>query len=393
MVQVIGQGRVRPKSTSQQFGEAFSRLAQGASEHFNERQMMKEMQEVHQNRMNQENEAFKREFGGDISGVTDPKTRQEIFKQAMQVKQAPQMYNAKYGAKLGALEESGLGNYLRGSSQENKNEEKSGFNPANIPDEQIAAISAIDPNIARSLMHSKDVAMREQRSEREFEERKRLSSPEYQREKQVSSEQAKADIKYNNDLQAAFKQHEIKKNTLEKLEKLNKKGVTGKPYEKLLEKFGLVNLTSEGRREFAADVKNLITDIRSILGAQFTGFEFQTILNAYPNADFSKDANAAIINNLKEFEDIRDQEFKIANRLVKENNGKIPENLQSKVNENLQEYAKTRLPYIKENTRRVMNEEYGIKPGHTLLFDPNGEPLNVPDSDVAQLLEMGAFFP
>ena len=177
------------------------------------------------------------------------------------------------------------------------------------------------------------------------------------------------------------------------MEKLNEKGVTGKPYEKLLEKFGLVNLTSEGRREFAADVKNLITDIRSILGAQFTGFEFQTILNAYPSADFSQEANRAIINNLKEFQDIRHKEFEISNEIKKNNKGKIPEDFQSLVNAKLMDYAQDRLPSIKANTRKIMHEEYGIPQGHMLMFDPKGEPLSVPDEMMDQYLELGATLP
>src|SRR4029078_3416752 len=68
-----------------------------------------------QQQQQQENEAFKREFGFDISGINDPKVRQEAFKQAMQLKQAPELQKAKYGARLGALEESGFGKLLQGN--------------------------------------------------------------------------------------------------------------------------------------------------------------------------------------------------------------------------------------------------------------------------------------
>lgn len=231
------------------------------------------------------------------------------------------------------------------------------------------------------------------KQEKEFSLKEKKLSPEFKREQQLESAQAQADVKYNQQLQEASKQHELKERTLDRLEELNKKGVTGKSYEKFLEKIGLVNLTSEGRREFAADVKNLITDIRSILGAQFTGFEFQTILNAYPSADFSKEANTAIIKNLKDFQDIKRKEVEFAQQIKKENSGRIPFDFQSLVNEKVRQYAADKLPDIKENTRKIMNEEYGITDGFTLMFDPQGNEMSVPESEVANMLDIGATLP
>ena len=222
---------------------------------------------------------------------------------------------------------------------------------------------------------------------------KERQSPEHQRQQHIESSQAQADVKYNQNLQELSRQHELKEQTLNRLESLNKKGVTGKPYEKLLEKSGLIALTSDGRREFAADVKNLITDIRSILGGQFSQAEFMTILNAYPSADFSQSANTSIIRNLKDFQDIKTKEVDFAQQLKKENGGKIPMDFQAKVNEKVREYVDKKIPQIKENTRKIMNEEYGIKPGFYLMFDPQGEPLQVDPNDIEKYESLGATLP
>lgn len=267
------------------------------------------------------------------------------------------------------------------------------FDPASIPDEVIAKAASIDPNIARSLQHSKDVALREKRAKDEYDLKVERASPEHKREEQLASSQAQADVKYNQTLQELSKQHELKEQSLERLESLNKKGVTGKPFEKLLEKAGLVNLTSDGRREFAADVKNLITDIRSILGGQFSNFEFQTILNAYPSVDFSKEANEAIIKNLKGFQDIKKKEVEYATQLKKENKGKIPFDFQSQVNEKVRDYAASKVEEFKKNNQKIMGEEFGITPGNTLMLDPNGEPLDVPPKDVEKYQSLGATLP
>lgn len=334
---------------------------------------------------------FAQQLGLDLSGIVNPETRQKLLIEGLKQQSKRQLQGEKQDF-LGQL----FGSPSQSEGMPSERSERmpsQAFDPGLLPDSAIAQASAIDPNLGRLLQQQKDVALREKRAEREFEEKQKKSSPEYQRQQKLTEAQASADIKYNQELQSSQKQHEIKSQTLDRLEKLNKKGVTGKPYEKLLEKMGLVSLTSEGRREFAADVKNLITDIRSILGAQFSQFEFQTILNAYPSPDFSKEANASIIKNLQDFQNIRKKEFEIANQLKKGNGGKIPEDFQAIVNDKLQEYVQSKLPEIKENTRKIMNEEYGIKPGFVLMFDPGGEPLNVPMDQIEQYISLGAEMP
>jgi len=327
----------------------------------------------------------------------NPKMREHEFKAKLQgmQKEKERLADQEYLEELlGGKKGSSFQDQINQQPNQQSNQENErGFDPTQISDENIIKATARKPQLGAAFQKAKDVGLRENRAEREFKERQRLNSPEVKREQQLTQEQTKADVKYNTELQAASKQHQLKSQTLDRLDKLNKKGVTGKPFEKLLEKSGLIALTSDGRREFAADVKNLITDIRSILGSQFSQFEFQTILNAYPSPDFSKGANDSIIKNLQEFQDIRHKEFEVADRLKKENKGKIPEDFQAQVNEEVQQYAQSKLFQIKENTLKIMNEEYGIKPGFVLMFDASGEPLNVPENEVSEAVSGGANFP
>jgi len=396
MVQILQpQARERRPTFGQKLNEGLGRGLQLGSEMLQAK--------TQKDQMHLENEAA-RSFGVDLTGIHDPKLRQEALSMALQGQNQQQLEMLKqrgkeglFNKKQGFLEQLFSGNQEQSQNQQQtskqENDQSQNFNPSNISDADIARAASIDPVLGRELRAAKDTALREKRSERDFLERQKEKSPEFQRENQIASGQATADVKYNQTLQEASKQHELKEQSLDRLEKLNKKGVTGKPYEKILEKVGLINLTSEGRREFAADVKNLITDIRSILGAQFTGFEFQTILNAYPSADFSKEANSAIIHNLKDFQDIKKKEVEFANQLKKENDGKIPYDFQAQVNEKVRDYAASKLGDIKKNTREIMNEQYGVPKGHTLLLDPYGEPLSVPDDEVEQLLQNGAELP
>jgi len=384
MIQVLDENRKR--TAGENFAQAFGGLINQGAQFMQGQKQQKQQQQAAN--------FAKEKFGIDITGF-DPDTQKallvEAFKQQGQkgrLGQKQDFLNQLFGG--GQQPNEDRGQSLRGEFQQDQGKQ---FDPSQLSDAQIAQVSAMDPNVGRALMHAKDVALRENRAQEELEFKKMKESPEHRRETQLESSQAQADVKYNQTLQEASKQHELKEQTLDRLEALNKKGVTGKPYEKLLEKMGLVNLTSEGRREFAADVKNLITDIRSILGGQFSAFEFQTILNAYPSADFSKGANEAIIKNLKDFQDIKKKEVGFAQDIKKQNKGKIPFDFQALVNEKVREYAATKLPEIKMNAQKIMNEEYGIKPGFTLMFDPKGEPLNVPESEIDRYESLGATLP
>ncbi len=384
----------KSKSFGEEFGSAIGGgLGHGFSEGMNERAKQKKEFED----MSKENRDIFNATGIMLTS-TNPEMRKAEFSNAIKSKSKEDLLEKKQqsiGQILsGGAKRPGFDNIMQEGQQLNDS-----LQPSNITDEQIQEIAAIDPQMAALLQKQNDVARREDRENRKFQADQEEKKPEKVREKQLTSAQAGEDIKYNTGLQEAQKQHEIKSQALNRLDELNKKGVTGKPYEKLLEKFGLISQTSEGRREFAADVKNLITDIRSILGSQFSTFEFQTILNAYPSPDFSKEANAAIIKNLKDFQDIRNQEFKIAKEVKKENGGKIPSDFQSTVNERLQEYAQSKIGDIKQNTQDIMREQLSmerdqhIPKGTTILLDTKGEPIAVPNEKVEETLGLGATMP
>jgi hypothetical protein len=347
--------------------------APGALEKLVERKKENALEEKKKKLLNEENEAAK-EYGVNISGFSDPKIRQQLIAQGAKNQQQENF--------LKSLGLGGQDNSLKNNTLEGEDVQISSDILKNITPQQLAAISVKNPQIASLL-----------ENQRQFQLRQDEKKPEAIREKKISESLAGADVKYNQNLEETSKQHALKEETISRLKDLNKKKVTGKPYEKFLERVGLINLTSEGRREFSANVKNLITDIRSILGGQFSNFEFQTILNAYPSADFSPEANDAIINNLEYFQDIKNKEVEVARKLKKENKGKIPEDFQSKVNEEVSQYAQSKSKEIKQNTRKIINEQHAIPKGFTLMYDPEGNELSVPDRDIKKYTDLGATLP
>lgn len=157
MVQIIP----RVKSSGDRFSEAFANLGHSASQLIPEEMMKK-----------QEDKALSGLIGQDVSKIRDPELRKAIISQTLQGQQKSKLFEQKQQL---------LGNIFSGNKNEsesampkqsNKEELGQGFDASSITDEQIAAVTAIDPNVARNLQHAKDVALRERREEKKSKEKK-----------------------------------------------------------------------------------------------------------------------------------------------------------------------------------------------------------------------------
>ena len=87
MVQVIGQGRKRPLTTSQKLGRGVSDALNMYLKHKEDEKLKEEENE----KFNKENQFAAKYLNLDLSGVSDPKIRQELAKQAYQAKLEPEI--------------------------------------------------------------------------------------------------------------------------------------------------------------------------------------------------------------------------------------------------------------------------------------------------------------
>src|SRR6185369_2389930 len=263
MIQVIRRETPQKQSFGQKLGIGIGRGLETAGEMYKEHQAKKISEQEYQ----QENNQYKGLTGRDLS--KNPVIRKmeienflkgELEEKKLLGKQSLLEGKQDFLTKLFGKNQEDIG----AGNQTQISQTQQTFNPSKISDAQIAEATAIDPALGRELRAAKDTALRENRENRNFEQREKERSPEYQREQQLTKAQASADIEYNKKLQDSTKRTAMKRGSLERLEQMNRKGLTGKPFEKLLEKFGLIALTSEGRREFAAEVKNQFTDFKDI---------------------------------------------------------------------------------------------------------------------------------
>lgn len=382
---------------AQSFSEEFSRkVGEGIGSGFS--QGIKNRKEQLANA--QQDKKLSEMIGMDVSGFT-PEMKQAVLVETLKQQGKNKLQSQKQGFLDSILgggqrqnqnpqdmmsEEQMMQNTEQGQmGQDGQIQRQGGFDASKISDADIARANAIDPALGRELRAAKDTGLREKRLEKE-------SSPEYRRSKLLTEEQAKADISYHKGLQESTKKTVMKNESLERIEKLVKKGASGKIIDKVMENIGLMAKTPEQRRELAAEVKNQYTDFKEVAGSQLSAQEFFILSGAYPNPDFSPEANASIIKNLKIVNDTKLQEDKIARDIVKANGGKIPENFQSRVNEKLFDYIASRKQEMKDNLNKVMYDQYKVPKGKTLMFvngDPE-QPLYVNPEEIEEAMSMGA---
>lgn len=374
------------------FGEEFARsvgqgLSQGASSAMNSYTKKKELEK--------ENAAIMAETGVNLAGITDPDQRKYVFSEQIKAKQDKakktnesladkagyDTIKDRFGEKaadLWQISNPGVRTKLINdllSEEEDVNEL-----PEKETKKPIQKVKSLDAELV-----SEDPIIKEP---------KVVKEPKISKSKAIAP--TKQDIEYNQELNSKKKTSILTDRITKRAETLINRGASGKTGENILEKVGLGNFTSADRRELASLQKELVAPtLKKTLGGNFTASEFNTILNASFSPNHSKEANLAILNNINAAEEIAKKEIEISNRIKKENGGNVPFDYESRVADELMQFAHTKLDEVKNNTKLLINEENGIPPGKTLMYDPQGNKLSVPDNEAAikYYTDLGATLP
>lgn len=154
MVQVL-QPREKGPSFAQKVA---SGLVQGGMQEYDKYQALKQQNQ----QMQRENESAKK-LGVDLSGITDPQTRQKLLVESLKGQQKNQLMGQKQDF---------LGKLFNNGPQENQQSPdqgmqsvNQGFDPSNVSDEDIARATAMDPTLGRELRAAKDASLEQRRHE------------------------------------------------------------------------------------------------------------------------------------------------------------------------------------------------------------------------------------
>lgn len=193
MVQIIQKKEREP--IGQAFGEAIIGYHEG-----------KERKKSLSDSLAAENKFYKENFGVDMSGITDPEQRKSIGQELMKNKGKADLFEKKQEfvnkiiGKDQQLLDDGFSDQimqeqpLESQEQGPKQAERKKFNPAEIPDEDILQIAAIDPTMGKELRAAKDAALKKQETEQKHFREERKYHSDYVKKAEEEADQIRSSL-------------------------------------------------------------------------------------------------------------------------------------------------------------------------------------------------------
>lgn len=334
MVQrVLGTGTPRGPSFSQRLNEGIGGAAQAVGKFYEQKQQ----QEQQQQSMKDENEAAKR-YGIDISGIRDPKMRQEAFSTALERLKGEKPLNPLQEAQRKLAEQrasqiesqENMFNSLSGNNQQPNTEEGSQDRKTvsdwEEKDLDVVAGFAGQPG-QRGVMGN--IAKGEQ-------DRRRL--------------QRKEDVQFHKESAPYWKKitegGDASKKRLRSFETMEKNLSSGKLNPKNFSNF-MANLSKgsifEGlfsnpeTEEFKAASFNIYEGMKDTFGTRLSDADLKLASNKVPDPSKSEAANKKIIDFWKFFDKANIEKEKIGREIIRENKGLRPIDLEDQIHQRMDE--------------------------------------------------------
>jgi hypothetical protein len=324
-------------------------------------------QKQQKSQMSNENEAAKK-LGLDLNGIQDPETRKALIVQALKGDQKNQQIGKKQELIQNIIRKGQqnkpsfqdqvmnnkptqnqnkqppfmLDEQMQDQGIENLEQQNLGeFDASKMTDEQLASLSAIDPNIARSLQHSKDVSLREKTELRKSQETKNIAS----RKEEIDFH--KETQKFDEDL---INKTRIAKNQVNTISTIEKSLASGnvKPgsWSNILKGFGKVGekvseaILHEDAATLQASIPALLEGWKEVFGVRLSDADLNLLKDKLPSIGKSVEANRAILKIMKKYSGQTLLRSQIASDIKKNNKGLRPLGYTDKIEERFDEMVK-----------------------------------------------------
>lgn len=319
----------------------------------------------------QENKFLQQNFGVNLSGIRDPNLRSKIIGEELkgQLQKENQQRKSQLLSKLfpGEFEE-----------KETMQEDASGVSTPQekeITDAQIAAVSEVDPNLAKLLQGQKESKRREQ-----IEFHKESSKFDESLTKRAEAAERK--------IKAIERQEKI-------LPKLSKKDriisalFRGTKYENLVK--------SQNAQEFDSLVLPMLEGARELFGVRLSDADLKLVLQKIATAEKDPGANQAILDWQKLESNLDIARKKIGNEIRKKNKGLRPLDYEEQINQQVdRKYGKE----IEQTAQNIMSleedpeqyekitERVKVAPGTPLTTEKIDLYLKISENDPQRAAEM-----
>jgi len=396
MVQVVRAPQQRP-SSAEAFASGLGQSLPQAMGLLLQNRQQEQERARQQNLLNQENRSLQ-SLGIDLSGVTSPKAREILLEQGLK-QQAEEETLRTLGLLPPSLEAK---QSLLGEQKTTRNFPRAGL----IGEEPISTteqpLKEFTPEQKRyiSLKHTQAAA--QIRHEEEFQQKQKLAEEKAAREeKKFKQTQDIAERDYN------LKVHGLSEDYAKKLREKadiskNRLGVIEKSKEALKKtKTGALTLQNYFKTAYKdtplenialspqgaiieASIPSLLEGNKDIYGVRLSDRDLAVSLGKTISLGKSNEVNMAILEFNEEMDRLRINKQKVADQIIKENNGLRPLNFEGLVDQRFdEEYGDE----IEHSLAKAMKDSGS---GLTLMRAPDGRLLNVPPEKVEEFKALKA---
>lgn len=393
MVQIIP----RIPTAWERFGE---NISQGLGDYMkntaSQMQQMKQ-QKQQQMQMEQENQALK-QLGIDLTGISDPKQRQQYVAAALQGANQRELEMFKQQGREQATQQKQefLGQLMGGGQTQNREEQEQAqggekYDPANFTDAQIAQAATIDPNLARIMQSQKDVALREKREEekRQFE----MGKEERKREHEISKVRRKEETEISKpillELNEARKNIPLQEQAIEDIQ--NAAGdVSALDY--LADVTGFEPLRSASGAKMKTAIKDFFLSDLTRAGSRPNRWIEEQLADALPKIGRSKEANLIVAEGMKFKVDLAKKRIEILDDLAeedRENFGYVKANIDARAAKEMKKYVIDRQHQLKQNIEKIKKPPAKGQSKTVRIRSPEGEILEIDRNDLEEAKQHG----
>lgn len=361
-----------------------------------------QQQNQQQQQMHQENIALK-QMGIDLTGISDPKARQEFVAAALQGANQQQLEMLKQQGKQNQIKakEDYLSKLFGGFGQDQNQspemlqgqtqQKQGGFDIKNISDEQIAKVAVIDPNLARVMQSQKDVALREEREEekRQFE----LGKEERKREHEIAKVRRKEETEVSKpvllELNQARKNIPVQEQSIEDIQNAV---ADISPLDYIADVTGFEPLRSASGAKLKTAIKDFFLSDLTRFGGRPNMFIEKQLAEALPKLGRSKEANLVVAAGMKFKVDLAKKRIEIIDRLAEEDKDKfgyVRGNIDSRASNEMKKYVVDRQKQLKDEMEAIKKAPPKGVSKMVRVRSPDGEIFEIERNDLNEAQEHG----
>lgn len=387
MVQIIQEGPKR-QSFAQKLNLGVGRGLEGAQQIFDQYRQ--------QEAMAQENEAAKR-LGVDLSGIQDPKMRQEALAYALQGANQQNLEQTRQQGKTNLFKEKQgfLGQLLGGQqgqqnsmtaldaqgSANNQMEQQEGgqFDPSQITDAQILQLSAMDPVLGREARMAKDSALKQKSREQQMN---------FEREKLSRKEQTEISKPVLLELNQSRKNIPLQEQAIIDIKEASPK-VSARDY--FADVTGFEPLRTAEGAKLKTGIKDFFLSDLTRAGTRPNQWIEQQLADALPKIGRSPEANLITAEGLQFKVDLAKKRIETIDRLAeqdREKYGFVKGDVDSRAAKEMKKYVVDRQKELHDSIKKI-KAQYNGKKNTVKVVSPEGSIYEISADDIDEAIENG----